>query len=51
MSYLSPGGKQTIVVTVPVYNQTTGPGAGFATLPPDQEDPEGGYIIAYRLPD
>ena len=51
MSYLSPGGKQTVVVTVPVFNQTTGPGAGFATLPPDQEDPEGGYIIAYRLPD
>ncbi|SVE07982.1 uncharacterized protein METZ01_LOCUS460836, partial [marine metagenome] len=26
-------------------------GAGFATLPADQEAPEGGYIIAYRLPD
>ena len=51
MSYQSPGGKQTIVVTIPVYNETTGPGAGFATLPPDQEDPQGGYIIAYRLPE
>lgn len=51
MSYQLPGGKQTIVVTVPVYNETTGLGAGFATLPADQEDPEGGYIIAYRLAD
>ncbi len=51
MSYLSASGKQTIVATIPVYNETTGPGAGFATLPADQEDPEGGYIIAYRLPD
>lgn len=51
MSYLSASGKQTIVATIPVYNKTTGPGAGFVTLPADQEDPEGGYIIAYRLPD
>jgi len=49
MSYLSPGGKQTIVATVPVFNSTTG--TGFRILPADQEDPEGGYIIAYRLPE
>lgn len=49
MSYLSPGGKQTIVVTVPVFNSTSG--TGFRVLPAEQEDPEGGYIFAYRLPD
>lgn len=49
MTYLSASGKQTVVVTVPVYNSTTG--TGFRILPSDQEDPEGGYIIAYRLPD
>lgn len=48
MSYLSPGGKQTIVITVPVFNSTTG--TGFRVLPADQEDPEGGYIMAFRLP-
>ena len=49
MSYQSPGGEQTVVVTVPVFNSTLG--VGFRSLPPDQEDPAGGYIIAYRLPD
>lgn len=49
MSYLSPGGKQTIVIAVPVFNSTAG--VGFRTLPADQEDPEGGYIMAFRLPD
>ena len=49
ISYLSPGGHQTVVVTIPVWNSTTG--SGFRTLPADQEDPEGGYIIAYRLPE
>lgn len=49
MSYLSPAGKQTIVVTVPVFN--TNSGTGFNILPADEEDPEGGYIFAYRLPD
>ncbi len=49
MSYLSPQGKQTIVVTVPVFNSTSG--TGFRVLPADQEDPQGGYIFAYRLPD
>lgn len=42
MSYLSPQSKQqTIVVTVPVNSRVTSPEA---------EDPLGGYIIAYRLP-
>jgi quinate dehydrogenase (quinone) len=49
MSYLSPAGKQTVVITVPVFNSTSA--SGFRVLPADQEDPEGGYIIAYRLPD
>jgi len=47
MSYLSPAGEQTVVVTVPVFNSTSA--FGFRVLPADQEDPEGGYIIAYRL--
>ena len=47
MSYLSSAGEQTVVVTVPVFNSTSG--SGFRALPADQEDPEGGYIIAYRL--
>ncbi len=47
MSYLSPAGEQTVVITVPVFNSTSG--SGFRVLPADQEDPEGGYIIAYRL--
>tara|TARA_B100000959_G_scaffold47490_2_gene48568 strand:+ start:537 stop:2885 length:2349 start_codon:yes stop_codon:yes gene_type:complete len=49
MSYLSPGGKQTVIITVPVFNSTTG--SGVRVLPADQEDPQGGYIFAYRLPD
>ncbi|MAF08776.1 MAG: hypothetical protein CL389_13115 [Acidiferrobacteraceae bacterium] len=43
MSYLSAqGNKQTIVVTVPASPRQTSP---------EDEDPLGGYIIAYRLPD
>ncbi|GJM13128.1 MAG: quinate dehydrogenase [Pseudohongiella sp.] len=48
MSYLSPAGEQTVVITVPVFNSTSA--SGFRVLPAEQEDPEGGYIIAYRLP-
>jgi hypothetical protein len=33
---------------VPVYNSTAA--SGFRVLPADQEDPEGGYIMAFRLP-
>ena len=47
MSYLSPAGEQTVVITVPVFNSNNG--NGFRVLPADEEDPEGGYIIAYRL--
>jgi len=50
MTYEAPdSGKQTVVVTVPVYSSTQA--AGARVLPAEQEDPEGGYIIAYRLPD
>ena len=49
MSYLSPAGEQTIIIAVPVYNSTSG--SGFRVLPADQEDPEGGYIMAFRLPE
>jgi quinate dehydrogenase (quinone) len=49
MSYVSPQGKQTVVVTVPVYNSNQA--AGFSVIAAEDEDPEGGYIIAYRLPD
>ncbi len=47
MSYLAPNGQQTVVITVPVFNSTNA--RGFRVLPADQEDPQGGYIIAYRL--
>ncbi len=49
MSYLSPAGEQTVVITVPVFNSTSG--SGPRVVPADQEDPEGGYVIAYRLAD
>jgi len=49
MSYVSPAGKQTVVVTVPVYNLTRA--KGLPALAAEGEDPNGGYIIAYRLPD
>jgi len=47
MTYLSPAGEQTVVITVPVFNSTAA--VGLRALPPEEEDPEGGYIIAYRL--
>ncbi len=50
MTYRAPqSGKQTVVVTVPVFNSTAA--VGFRVLPADQEDPLGGYILAYRLKD
>jgi len=49
MTYVSPQGKQTVVVTVPVYNTTRGGALGVIAA--EDEDPEGGYVIAYRLPD
>jgi glucose dehydrogenase len=49
MSYLSPQGKQTVVVTVPVHNSNKA--VGFGVIAAEDEDPAGGYIIAYRLPD
>ncbi len=48
MSYLSPESKQqTIVITTPVYGRSSA--GGPSTLLPEDEDPEGGYVIAYRL--
>jgi quinate dehydrogenase (quinone) len=49
MTYLSPEGKQTVVVVVPVFNSTRG--SGYEPLPADEEDPLGGYVFAFRLPD
>ena len=49
MSYVSPQGKQTVVVTVPVHNSNQANGMGVIAA--EDEDPEGGYVIAYRLPD
>ncbi|MDA1373083.1 MAG: membrane-bound PQQ-dependent dehydrogenase, glucose/quinate/shikimate family [Proteobacteria bacterium] len=49
MSYQSPSGKQTLIATIPVYNSTRA--IGMRTQPIEDEDPQGGYIIAYRLPD
>jgi quinate dehydrogenase (quinone) len=48
MIYRAPhSGKQTVVVTVPVFNSTEA--TGFRVLPAAAEDPLGGYIFAYRL--
>lgn len=49
MTYLSPGGKQTLIVVVPVFNSTRG--NGYQPLPAYKEDPLGGYVFAFRLPD
>ncbi|MGI1680248.1 MAG: membrane-bound PQQ-dependent dehydrogenase, glucose/quinate/shikimate family [Cellvibrionaceae bacterium] len=47
MSYLSPKTKQQmIVVAVPAFGRDYG---GARAETPEDEDPEGGYIIAYRL--
>lgn len=47
MSYLSPETQQqTIVITVPAFGRNYG---GPRAETPGEEDPEGGYIIAYRL--
>ena len=49
MTYLSPQGKQTLIVVVPVFNSTRG--SGYLPLPAEEEDPLGGYIFAFRLPE
>jgi len=49
MTYLSPEGKQTLIVVVPVFNSTRG--SGYEPLAAEDEDPLGGYVFAYRLPD
>ncbi len=48
MSYFSPSGQQTIIVTSPVYNSNAA--SGTRVLPAEEEDPQGGYVFAYRLP-
>ncbi len=48
MSYLSPTSQQqTLVMTLPVYGRSSA--VGPSTLPSAKEDPEGGYVIAFRL--
>lgn len=48
MSYISPESKQqTIVITVPVFGRSSA--GGTRTLMPEDEDPEGGHVIAFRL--
>jgi len=49
MTYLSPKGKQTLIVVVPVFNSTRG--SGYIPLQAEEEDPLGGYVFAFRLPD
>ena len=49
MTYLSPEGKQTLIVVVPVFNSTRG--SGYEPLAAENEDPLGGYVFAYRLPE
>lgn len=48
MSYVAPeSGQQTIVITAPVWGRSAAGGA--RTLMPEEEDKEGGYVIAFRL--
>lgn len=49
MTYRTPGGKQTVIVTAPVYSSTAA--AGGRVLPAAEEDPSGGYVFAFRIPD
>ena len=49
MTYQSPSGKQTLIVTAPVYASNSA--VLGRVLPADQEDPQGGYVYAFRLPD
>ncbi len=49
MTYQSPSGKQTLIVTAPVYASNSA--VLGRMLPADQEDPQGGYVYAFRLPD
>ena len=49
MTYLSPQGKQTLIVVVPVFNSTRG--SGYVPLQAEAEDPLGGYVFAFRLTD
>lgn len=50
MTYRSPeSGKQTLIISVPVYN--TNSAVASRVTAPENEDPLGGYIMAYRLPD
>lgn len=52
MTYLSPKTKrQIVVITVPNEQRTFGRRGGGAPRDEPQEDPEGGHIIAYALPD
>lgn len=48
MTYKTSAGAQTVIVTVPVFNSTSA--VGFRVLPAAEEDPLGGYVFAYRLP-
>lgn len=48
MTYKTSGGQQTVIVTAPVYNSTAA--AGSRVLPASEEDPLGGYVFAFRLP-
>ena len=48
MTYQSPSGQQTLVVTSPVYS--TNSAVGARVIPAAEEDPLGGYVYAFRLP-
>ena len=47
MTYQSPSGRQTLIVTAPVYASNSA--VLGRVLPADQEDPLGGYVFAFRL--
>lgn len=49
MTYQSPSGKQTLIVTSPVYS--TNAAVGGRVIPANQEDSLGGYVFAFKLVD
>jgi glucose dehydrogenase len=49
MSYVSPGGQQTVLITVPADGELVLGGHGDASPDGSLEKVDGGYVIAYRL--
>jgi membrane-bound PQQ-dependent dehydrogenase (glucose/quinate/shikimate family) len=51
MSYVSPNGRQTVVITLPANGDLQMGGHGDSGQDDAQKKVDGGYVIAYRLPE